>query len=291
VDAVLDASGFSYSDQVGLSSVLATAKACERWKRRGTKVILLPQAFGPFQDRKIGDSMKRIMDNADLIFARDDASFDYLTALSGNTDNLRKAPDFTCLLEGKAPGWFDPETHRFCLIPNHRMLEKTSLEEAATYEEFLRKCCRILLHLGEKPFFLIHEGNKDLSIAERVNSSLGSAIPVVSEDDPVALKGIIGESRGVIGSRYHGLVSALSQGVPALAAGWSHKYEMLFRDYGFPEGLIGVTSEDAGLEKSIGRLLDPEKRAGLRSCLLEASIRQKELTTGMWDSVFELLGR
>ena len=53
VDAVLDASGFSYSDQVGLSSILATAKAVKRWKKRGTKVILLPQAFGPFEDRRI----------------------------------------------------------------------------------------------------------------------------------------------------------------------------------------------------------------------------------------------
>ncbi len=43
IDAVLDASGFSYSDQIGLSSTLAMAKATARWKRRGTSVILLPR--------------------------------------------------------------------------------------------------------------------------------------------------------------------------------------------------------------------------------------------------------
>jgi colanic acid/amylovoran biosynthesis protein len=290
IDAVLDASGFSYSDQVGLSSVLATARACERWKKRGTKVILLPQAFGPFEDSAVRTSMKRILDNSDLVFARDDISYKHLADIAGTADHLRKAPDFTCLLEGQAPGWFDPRTHRFCLIPNHRMLHKTSSEEAAAYERFLWRCCRILVERGERPFFLIHEGKKDIGVADRVNSSLDSAVPVVSEDDPVALKGIIGECRGVIGSRYHGLVSALSQGVPSLAAGWSHKYEMLFGDYGFPEGIIDVTSGDAELEGAIGRLVDTGERERVSAGLLEAARSQKELTTGMWDSVFELLG-
>ncbi len=289
VNAVLDASGFSYSDQVGLSSILATAKAVKRWKKRGTKVILLPQAFGPFENRRIRDSMKQIAENADLIFVRDKISYDYLTGIDGEKDHIRIAPDFTCLLDGKVPEWFDANTHRFCIIPNYRMLEKTSAGDSAGYMLFLGKCCRYLQERGEKPFFLIHEGRKDLAIAKAINDDLGVDIPVISEDDPLVIKGILGECYGVIGSRYHGLVSSLSQGIPALAVGWSHKYEMLFGDYRFADGLLKVTASDGEIESAIDRLIDRQSHDALSAGLLEEAQKQKVLTNKMWESVFSVL--
>lgn len=289
IDAVLDASGFSYSDQVGLSSILATSRAIKRWKRQGTKVILLPQAFGPFDNRRIRDSMKYIADNADLIYTRDETSYKYLVDIVGEKEYIRTAPDFTCLLDGKAPEWFDPHKNRFCIIPNHRMLEKTSARDSAGYIPFMGKCCRYLHERGEKPFFLIHEGKKDLAIAKGVIYDLGFDIPVITESDPLMIKGILGKCHGVIGSRFHGLVSSLSQGIPALAVGWSHKYEMLFRDYGFTDGLLDVTAPDGEIENRIDLLVDRQSHDTLSADLLKEAQRQKELTSRMWESVFSVL--
>ena len=289
VDAVLDASGFSYSDQVGLSSIRATARAMKRWKKRGTKVILLPQAFGPFEDRKIRESMRCIAENADLIFARDEISYNYMADIAGEKEHIRIAPDFTCLLDGNAPEWFDPHESRFCIIPNHRMLEKTSASDSAGYVSFLGKCCRYLHECGEKPFFLIHEGEKDLAIAKGIIDDLGFDIPILTEDDPLVLKGILGECYGVIGSRFHGLVSSLSQGIPSLAVGWSHKYEMLFRDYGFPDGLLSVTATDPEIESRINLLINKQSHNTLSTGLLTEAQKQKALTRGMWESVFSVL--
>lgn len=289
VDAVLDASGFSYSDQIGLSSTLATARAVRRWKRRGTKVILLPQAFGPFEDRRIRASMRYIAEHADLIYARDEVSYRHLVSLTGERDHIRIAPDFTCLVDGTVPDGFDPLEHRFCIIPNHRMLQKTPPREAAGYLSFLLTCCRYLDERGQKPFFLIHEGRKDLDIARQVADSLGSGIPIVDEPDALAIKGIIGSSRAVIGSRYHGLVSALSQGVPALAVGWSHKYEMLFRDYGVEDGLVDVTAPDEEIARRIEELIDDGERSRIADRLKEESRRQKALAGKMWEEVVAAL--
>src|SRR3989338_7618870 len=53
VDVILYASGFAYGDQWGLSNTKTLARSIQRWKRHGKKIILLPQAFGPFSDSKM----------------------------------------------------------------------------------------------------------------------------------------------------------------------------------------------------------------------------------------------
>ena len=103
------------------------------------------------------------------------------------------------------------------------------------------------------------------------------------------IKGILGKCFCVIGSRFHGLVSSLSQGVPALAAGWSHKYEMLFRDYGITDGLMNVRYADNEIESSIDRLINKESHDKLSAGLLEEAGKQKTLTNEMWESVFSVL--
>jgi hypothetical protein len=51
VDVVIDAAGFSYSDQWGDRNSLELAHSAQRWRKNGTKVILMPQASGLFQAR------------------------------------------------------------------------------------------------------------------------------------------------------------------------------------------------------------------------------------------------
>ena len=90
---------------------------------------------------------------------------------------------------------------------------------------------------GQPIFMLNHEGFRDKNLCEQVNAEIEKKIPVVSGITAKEVKGLIGNSHTVISSRFHGVVSALSQGVPCLATSWSHKYEMLFRDFG-QEGRI-----------------------------------------------------
>jgi polysaccharide pyruvyl transferase WcaK-like protein len=45
-------------------------------------------------------------------------------------------------------------------------------------------------------------------------------------------RSIIGRCEYLVGSRFHALVFALSQGVPCTALGWSHKYEELMSQFG-----------------------------------------------------------
>jgi colanic acid/amylovoran biosynthesis protein len=126
-------------------------------------------------------------------------------------------------------------------------------------------------------------------LAEKIRDQVSREISIVKETHPLRIKGIIGESELVISSRYHGLVSALSQGVPALGTGWSHKYQTLFDDYGFPEGLLDVSMSAEEIYRNIDMLVEPDKNAMLKK---EIGIRGQSLkneSEKMWEEVFKVL--
>lgn len=289
LSVVLDAAGFAYSDQWGPRDTIELAKSSRRWKKLGVKVILLPQAFGPFSSKKIKDAINEIADNVDLIFPREQKSYEYLVGAVGKRPNIEIAPDFTNLIEGILPAGFDLHNNKFAIVPNYRMVDKTNANERDAYLPFLSACAKYLLESNTKPFLLVHEGINDLLLAEQVKESVGGAIPIVKETNPLAIKGILGSCDGTIGSRFHGLVSALSQGVPSLATGWSHKYQKLFDDYGFPDGMLSPTVTLEELKYKINIIIDKESNILIRSRLIKHSEILKKNTDLMWKKVFRIL--
>ena len=93
---------------------------------------------------------------------------------------------------------------------------------------------------GEKVFLLNHEGNSDRLICAQINDLLLSPIEVVEPTSALDVKAIISNAKAVFCSRYHGCVSALSNGVPCLGSSWSHKYEKLYLDYNMPNLLLNT---------------------------------------------------
>ena len=286
VDVVIDAAGFAYSDQWGESPCAELAQSTRRWKKNGTRVILLPQALGPFESEKNQAAMKTVVKNTDLIFPRERISYEHLTKLVGEQPKIRQSPDFTNLVTGVVPPGFDAEQNRFCIVPNCRMLDKTDQQTREAYLPFLVTCTRYLLKKNAKPFVLVHEGKDDQRLAEQLSAAVGG-IPIIQESGALAIKGILGACSGTLGSRFHGLVSALSQGVPALATGWSHKYQMLFEDYGFPDGLVEVTTDEAQIERKIDLVTDDAARI---KALIETRTEQlKQQSEQMWQEVFAVI--
>ncbi|MCQ2030439.1 polysaccharide pyruvyl transferase family protein [Stutzerimonas zhaodongensis] len=286
VDVVIDAAGFAYSDQWGDEPSVELAQSAKTWKKNGTRVILLPQALGPFTTDKIQAAMKTVVENVDLVFPRERVSYEHLTALTGEQAKIKQAPDFTNLISGVIPADFDVEQNRFCIVPNCRMLDKTDQQTRDAYLPFLITCTRYLLEKGAKPFVLVHEGKGDLALAEKLSAAVGG-IPIVRESGPLEIKGILGACSGTLGSRFHGLVSALSQGVPALATGWSHKYQMLFEDYGFPEGLVQVTGDEAEIKRKLDLVTDDSAR--IAALIQTRTAQLKEQSEQMWQQVFEVI--
>jgi polysaccharide pyruvyl transferase WcaK-like protein len=131
---------------------------------------------------------------------------------------------------------------------------------------------------------LNHEGTKDLELCQQLIEGKSDKIELVSEADPLKVKALIGQSRAVVCSRFHGCVSALSQGIACIGTSWSHKYEALFADYQSTELLIKPDLSEPELQQVFNLLLhkDPAQ-------LLQHSAEFKQQSELLWNKVAALL--
>lgn len=286
IDLVFDMSGFKYSDQWGNGPTVEMALLSRKWKRNGTSIYLLPQAFGPFKTQKIQTAFKSLSKNVEMIFPRDDVSFNYVTNLLGKQDRIIQSPDFTCLVKGVNKPIHKELTNRYCIIPNYRMIDKSAKEQAENYLQFIEACISSFIEKNLDPFILIHEGNDDLKLAQLINKRSRKNISIIQEEDPLVIKGIIGNCSGVISSRFHGCVSALVQGIPALSTGWTHKYQLLFKEFDYPEGCIDINASPKVIYDHIASFTDPAQSEKIKKKLRKKADDYKTKTDLMWGMLF-----
>ncbi len=295
IGAVLDASGFRYTDndQHGPRSARELEHNARRWRRGGKVVVLLPQALGPFRTPAVREPFLRALESVDLVYARDARSEAHLRELVPGDERIRRAPDVTITLSGTCP----PDLESLvgsgpfaCLVPNDRMLERTAPEVANGYVAFLRSCAHEVASLGLRPVLVLHETARDAAFVERLGDALGSDPRVVTERDPLILKGILGAAAIVVSSRYHALVSAMSQGVPVVATGWSHKYETLLDDFGTPGQLVDVLADPGELRARLAVGADGPARTAMSATLRRRAAEQATDIAAMWVEIRTRLG-
>lgn len=285
IDVVLDGSGFAYGDPWGARKSEVPADYYERLKRQGARIVLLPQQLGPFEDREVRRHFARILELADLVYARDPISLENARSISPGAP-IRQAPDFTPAVAGRVPRYFEGIENGACLVPNQQMVAKGSPDAAAAYRGFLATAARELLALGLNLHLLIHDDSPgDVELAEGVRTDLGVDVPIVREPDPLAVKGILSRCHVTVGSRFHGLVSALSYGVPSLGTGWSHKYRMLFEDFGCADCLVDPAWPAERIGERIRAIAGGEERERIISSLRAGRERYLEESARMWSEV------
>ena len=288
VDVVLDASGFAYGGVWPDSFITTTLRHVERWKRDGTSFIMLPQAFGAFERPTARDAARRLVDHADLVFARDDVSRQHVEALGPERD-VHQAPDFTNLLDvsERAAVLETPVRDAVAVIPNLRIVDRADLLDRATYTRQFTSLVRHLQASKQRVVLVAHERN-DAELVRDV-ASTANALMII-EPDALKLKAHLATARLVISSRFHGLVNGLTQAVPVIALGWSHKYQALLEDYACGDCLVHGL-EDEETRDVIQRELDPKTQRWRRDQLRESSAAWKRKTEAMWNDVFNCIHR
>lgn len=293
VNAIIDAGGFQFGDQWSYGYSKETNKALSqyyrRYKNQGAKIIFLPQAFGPFTNPLARERVKLVFDYADIIYAREKVSYQYLMEIFGENEKIKLAPDFTNLVEPLAnPSLLKQIRGGVCLIPNARMTDKTDESVANSYEDFLHKTTELILSKNEHLILLNHEGPGDWQLIQNIKAQFPNhqeQITAINNLNALEVKAVIGNCKLLITSRFHGLVSGLNQQVPTLCTSWNHKYEELINEYSVKDSLLDTTNEIQFMSTLDNALAYPEKYRPS----IQTIDKLKTKSISMWNEVLEVI--
>ncbi len=245
--AVVDISGFATGDQWGTGAALRRWQAGVEMKQAGNKVVYMPQSWGPFSDSLLAEYTRRLCNDADLVFAREQSSYDSLMNLKGiHDENICLAPDIAFqfrpasleraveILDQK--GLQRDAAPTVCVTPNIRIYERVEgrgIENA--YVAILQRIVGWFQNTLDAQIVLIpHETWRDRPDDSLLCNLIAERAPhpqrvceFSGQEKAAEIKAVISQSDFLVASRYHSLVAAFSTATPVAVIGWSHKYDYL----------------------------------------------------------------
>ena len=238
IDAIFILGVLQYSDAWRTPTLLERLEKSIYFHRHFPKaqVIFLPSTWGAFESQH-EDALERLVTGAKVL-ARDKFSADNINGLLG-LPIADYSPDLAFLYptanvdlaQPLLEQMFDDPTKPLLgIIPNRRCIEKgvTPLQSPEDYMDFLVRSKDWAVNQGFNVLGISHMINTDRDL--RFIHELG--INYIPTNNPNLIRAIIANLTVCICSRYHGIVSCLSHGIPTLALGWHHKYRNLMNDMG-----------------------------------------------------------
>jgi len=259
LDGVIDVSGFAIGDEWGVKNSQFYQYHNSIFESFGKPVVFMPQAWGPFTSQSIRQLSAAAINLSDCAYARDKRSYLYMNELEGvDRHKIKLAPDIAYQFEGasqekaiqilKENGLISNEKNMVGIMPNMQVYIRTNGKgHENKYVKLLIDLSKYFLNRQNFSIVLIPhqvqpvenpEIPDDRFLCDLIKISLGNVQDIVTLKDYYSaelLKAIIGRMDLIIGSRYHGIVAALSQMIPTLVLGWSHKYFELLSDVGIEQ--------------------------------------------------------
>lgn len=273
--------GDSFSDIYSVTYCRGLIKQKRIVEMFAKKYILLPQTYGPFNDRQVKKEAIKVINKASFVISRDQKSIDYLKEI-GIKRNITKQIDLAFFLpfsknkfDVDNKGRINVGINVSGLLWKGGFISSNQFEMKLDYkcyigrliEYFLsNKIYRIhlishVVDLSDNPYDDDYQVSKGLSI-EHPEIVLAPAF-----DNPIDAKSYISKMDLFIGSRMHSTIAALSSSVPVIPVSYSRKFEGLYSylDYHFLVHGKEETTEEA-IEKTIKWISDISE---LKSKVLE----------------------
>jgi polysaccharide pyruvyl transferase WcaK-like protein len=292
IDMIIDISGFKLGDQWKRDNryLRALEKYYIGMKGYGTQVFLLPQALGPFLTPN-GRKTVEILDKyVDFIFPRERESYQYLVDGGIKKSKVLTFPDFTNIVKGEFPVGYEDFKGKVCIIPNEKMIAHDD-SGSERYISFIYRVITVLKSKGMDVFLLNHEDKGDRKVCKKINKLFNNELKVIEGLNAKEIKGIIGSSYFTFSSRYHGVANALSQGIPCIATSWSHKYKLLFEDYGLENKIMDTNSTLAEIETFLSDYISIQGNETMRGEIGKKKDELIEKTKEMWKIVWNEMKR
>lgn len=259
IDALVDISGYCYHDG-GVGRMINRVAGVRSSRKVIDKNYFMPQAWGGFTNTISKYWINQMHSQATLLYSRDEVSSNYLKNSFIDENTILESPDIAILFKGdpisvgkailSANSFVDSDRPIIGVVPNMRVYERTQgsgtgNEYVKTLEGLVQLCVdelgvnvailpnECILPGEDKPDdrFLCSLLASRFDMGERVIALTGN----YSANE---IKALIGNVDFLVASRFHSLVFALSQSVPVLALGWSHKYLELLKMFSLEKYVI-----------------------------------------------------
>jgi len=293
ISGIFDVNGFYIGEQWSPRQAKKVNLSHGFYAKHKKPIILLPKSFGPFGDRHLDRRAyyaRSIVRNSLKTFCRDESSLKNLLEVCMDEPQLEakieRGYDFTGDLKPLHLSEYGHLHNRPAIILNPRMVDKVGSEQASAYLQFIADLTETISNMGSNPFFLVHaEG--DQKLLERIKFEREYRPEVVCPPSALAVKGVIGRASLVVSARLHGIINALSQGVPTIGTGWSHKYAAVFQDYGCESLMIGVDTSRSDIREKLEYGFALKNDLAWRAKVGERQRFISGQNKAMWDCIAE----
>ena len=242
IDVVVDVSGFSLSSKINRKGPFGYLRRIKMATKKNIPVILMPQSFGPFDydDKKelICDNIRKTLISVDKIFARESEGADMLTQI-GVTKNIEISTDLVLQSDeiDVSNVFIKPHELEFKKLAtqnNVGIVPNMQLYKHGKKEDLLDVYKNIINHLlnCDKNVYIFRHSN-DLPICKDIYEVFKSSERVYFiEDDMNCLEygEFVKQFDFIVASRFHAIVHAYKENVPAIILGWAVKYHELAKN-------------------------------------------------------------
>ncbi|MFW5879331.1 MAG: Coenzyme F420 hydrogenase/dehydrogenase, beta subunit C-terminal domain [bacterium] len=294
--AIYDVNGFCLSSQHGVRATIKYLLHIHMAKQYNTPMYILPQSFGPFDYSYLyriifGVIMKKIIPYPKTIIVREKQGYDLMEKY--RKSELHLCPDMVLTAPAvdlkniyvKIPNMVRKPVEigqTVAIIPNARVAERIPWNKL---EKYYKTCIDTILRKGKKVIILRHSG-EDLQLCEKLKYLyLEEKMVTLYADDfnKFELEDIIRKCEFVVASRYHAVVHAYRNVVPAVVYGWAIKYTeimRLFRQEQFYEEITKDFNAHSLQNTIMTMMLEKEKNKKIiEKCLLKARKISKPMST------------
>ena len=261
--------GDSFTDIYGKERFYYLSSVKRKVEKLGVPLVLGPQTYGPFNDKRIKKYAKDVIEKARLVVSRDYESKKYVESFC--EVNVKLGTD----LAFKLP--YDKTIKRndqkICVgfnisgLLHSNKIEKTTLNYnlKTNYDDYVNRVLDYLCSDEKYEVHLIPHVGNDANNAFEKNDKL-----IVHKEfyTPIEAKNLISQMDIFIGSRMHATIGAVSSGVATIPVGYSRKFNGVFGDIDYPF-VVDMTklSTEESVKKTIEYLEDYKK---LEQKLLES---------------------
>lgn len=230
--------GDSFTDIYGIPRLKRIELVHRAARSAGMRVVMGPQTIGPFDSSEGVRIARRVLSQADLVFARDSASLDYIAEVAPST-NVHHSTDVVFAL----PYDTRPERQWDVLLNVSGLLwgENRHVDHVA-YRRAVLALLRELVGAGHRVGVLAHvleneTDDNDVPAVASVVEQMSGAVEAVIPTSLAQARAEIAAAGAVVGSRMHACLNALSLGVPAFPWAYSRKFLPLMTDLGWSHGV------------------------------------------------------